>query len=260
MLSRLRWLGLETAAPETTRAFYDPLIPDRVDEVDPAVAALGDVETDATNENERGGTTRAADGEALVYRVGGGDPATRLVLRRPRSVPRGGLHTHYALSVPREEYDDWRAHLAADHPVAEHDFGSMRSLYVSDPDGNCVELAGVDVDGPGVDGVFEVVLEVRDLRRARAFYETWGYGVVDEGADRLRLSGPGATPDLELWEPRLGIADARGGVHVDLGVGTPDPAAAASTVRDRARLVERHGETRRVVDPDGHHVTLVAEG
>jgi len=243
VLTRLRWLGLESAALSAAGEFYDPLVPDRVDGPDPARAAVG---ADATA------------GDTLVYRVGG-DPATRLVLRRPRSVPRGGLHTHYALSVPRGEYDDWRTHLTADHPVAEHDFGGMQSLYVYDPDGNCVELAGVDVDGSGVDDVFEVVLEVRDRSRARAVYEAWNYEVVDEGDDRLRLSGPGETPDLELWEPRLGIADARGGVHVDLGFATPDPAGAAAAVKDPARHVETAGAVRRVVDPDGHHVVLVPE-
>ncbi len=242
MLSRLRWLGLETAVPDAARAFYDTVVTDRVEKPDPAAVA-GD---------ER-------PGDALVYRVGGGDPETRLVLRRPTATPRGGVHTHYALSVPESEYADWRAHLAADHPVVEHDFGAMRSLYVEDPDGHCLELAGTDVTGPGVDGVFEVVLEVRDIDRARGFYEDLGYERTDAGGDRLRLGGPGAMPDLELWEPRLGIADARGGLHVDLGVAAPDPAAVADVLADRARTVWRapDGDAVRVVDPDGHHLTVV---
>jgi catechol 2,3-dioxygenase-like lactoylglutathione lyase family enzyme len=241
VLDRLRWLGLEVTDRDAARAFYDPLLVDRVDEPDPA----GD-----------GDQTRT-DPRPLVYRVGGGDPETRLVLRRPDSVPRGGVHTHYALAVPEDEYADWRAHLAADHPVAEHDFGVLRSLYVDDPDGHCVELAGVDVAGPGVDGVFEVVLEVRDLARARSFYETLGYRGTDESDDRLRLAGPGETPDVELWEPRRGIAGARGGLHVDLGVAAPDPAAVATAVADAARRVDRPDGRVRVVDPDGHHLTVL---
>ncbi len=242
MFESLRWLGLETVDLDAARRFYDTLVPDRVEESDPAHAAA-----DGPDDTP---------GETAVYRVGGPDPATRLVLRRPASVPRGGVHTHYALSVPRDEYDDWRGHLAADHPVAEHDFGSMRSLYTYDPDGHCVELAGVDVDGPGVDGVFEVVLEVRDLGRARPFYEALGFDPVDEGRDRVRLSGPNGVPDLELWEPRLGIAGARGGLHVDLGLAASDPDAVVETVTGDARQVTETGAGVRVVDPDGHHLTV----
>jgi len=32
---------------------------------------------------------------------------TELRLQAPGSVPRGGLHTHYALTIPEREYDDW---------------------------------------------------------------------------------------------------------------------------------------------------------
>jgi len=243
VLDGLRWLGLETADLEAARRFYDTLVPDRVDEPDPARTAVGADET-----------TAGAD-ETAVYRVGGPDPPTRLVLRRPTAVPRGGVHTHYALSVPHGEYDDWRGHLAADHPVAEHDFGSMRSLYAYDPDGHCVELAGVDVDGPGVDGVFEVVLEVRDLARARRFYGALGFEPVDEGPDRVRLSGPNAVPDLELWEPRLGIAGARGGLHVDLGLSASTPEAVVAAL-EGARRVETLDDAVRLVDPDGHHLIV----
>ena len=248
MFDRLRWLGLETADLDAARQFYDTLVPDRVDEPDPA-RAVDDGDATAGDVTD--------DGAVAVYRVGGSDPATRLVLRRPTAVPRGGVHTHYALSVPRDEYDDWRGHLAADHPVAEHDFGSMRSLYTYDPDGHCVELAGVDVAGPGVDGVFEVVLEVRDLDRARSFYRSLGFEPTDDGGDRVRLSGPDAVPDLELWEPRLGIAGARGGLHVYLGLAAPDPGSVADTVRDDARRVTAVEEGVRVVDPDGHHLTVL---
>ena len=36
--------------------------------------------------------------------------------------------------------------------------------------------------------------------------------------------------ELELGEPQLGLADARGGVHADLGFETADPAAAADAI------------------------------
>ena len=206
-------------------------------------------------------------GTELAFSVG----ETELVVRRPTGVPRGGLHVHYAFTAPAAAYDDWLDRLAALDPE-EMRFGSSRSLYVDDPDDHCVEIGGTgegggDGDGEGDDsagdragappltGIFEAVLEVADLDRAEAFYRALGFEAVDRGAERrrVRLRGPF---DLELWEPQLGIADARGGVHVDLGVTTDDPAAAADAVADRACAVERRDEAALVVDPDGHRVTF----
>jgi hypothetical protein len=65
------------------------------------------------------------------------------------------------------------------------------------------------------------------------------------------------TLDLELWEPHLGLADARGGVHVDFGVEASDPTAVADRVREEAPAVERLEEGVRLRDPDGHHLSLV---
>ncbi|MFC6906358.1 VOC family protein [Halalkalicoccus tibetensis] len=193
---------------------------------------------------------RESDTE-LVFRAG----ETELVLRRPRAVPRGGLHTHYAFSTPPSEYDDWWARLEDLEPV-EHSFGSARSLYVDDPDDHCVEIGEAgDGEGSGLTGIFEVVLEVAELDRAEDFYTDLGFGVVDRGDERrrVRLAGP---MDLELWEPQLGLADARGGVHVDLGFGTADPDDAVANVRDRACAVERVDGGLRVLDPDGHSLTF----
>ena len=62
---------------------------------------------------------------------------------------------------------------------------------------------------------------------------------------------------LELWEPHLGIADARGGVHVDLGFETDEPAAALEAVRNRIGSLERESNENVVVrDPDGHFLTF----
>jgi len=196
------------------------------------------------------------------YQVG----ATTLVLREPSTVPRGGLHVHYALATPEDRYGDWLADLQRELDVVEFDFGSARSLYVDDPDGHCVEIG---TGGRGGDasltGVFEVALEVEDLARAEAFYESLGFDVVDrgDGRERTRLAGPMA---LELWEPQRGIADARGGVHADLRFETPDPGAAVDAVADRACSVETLGDdgadvvaARRVRDPDGHYLTFHGE-
>ncbi|WP_122091025.1 VOC family protein [Halalkalicoccus subterraneus] len=186
----------------------------------------------------------------VVFRAG----ETALILRRPIRVPRGGLHTHYAFSTPPAEYDDWWDSLE-DLDPDEHTFGSARSLYVDDPDDHCVEIGEGDGSGTGLTGIFEVVLEVADLERAEEFYTDLGFERTDRGSDRrrVRLAGP---MDLELWEPQLGLADARGGVHVDLGFETRDPQAAVEPVRERACAVESFDGALRVIDPDGHSLSF----
>jgi catechol-2,3-dioxygenase len=196
------------------------------------------------------------------YRVG----ETDLVLREPSTVPRGGLHVHYALSTPAARYDGWLADLDDQFDVVEFDFGSARSLYVDDPDGHCVEIGtGGEGGEESLTGVFEVALEVEDLARAETFYGDLGFDVVDrgDGRERTRLQGPMA---LELWEPQRGIADARGGVHADLRFEAPDPTAAAEAVADRACSVETVARSDgtgegayRVRDPDGHYLTFHTE-
>jgi catechol-2,3-dioxygenase len=223
MLSGLRWLGLEAKYLDRAVAFYrDTLGMDVQLEGDDEVAlAAGD---------------------------------TDLVLRRPSGVPRGGLHTHFAFSIPASEYDDWWDSLSAEHDLDEFVFGEARSLYLYDPDGNCVELGQTTVAGPGIDGVFEVVLEVTDLDRAESFYRALGFDPVDRGENRtrVRLQGPMA---LELWEPHLGLADARGGVHVDLGF-EGDPEAVREAIGEAACAVEEADDGVRILDPDGHYLTV----
>lgn len=182
---------------------------------------------------------------------------TDLVLRRPSGVPRGGLHTHYALSVPSGGYDDWWERLSATFDLHEETFGPVRSLYFYDTEGNCVELMGSDDgDGATVTGLVEVVLEVESLDRAEAFYRALGMEVVDRGGDRTRIRLSAGPFDFELWEPHLGLADARGGVHVDLGI-SGDVDGALEAVGDEALSVERLDDGGvRVRDPDGHYLTF----
>jgi catechol 2,3-dioxygenase-like lactoylglutathione lyase family enzyme len=224
MLDSLAWLALETKDLDRARTFY-------ADHLDLQVRAVTD--------------------SALRFAAGDVD----FVVRRPTAVPRGGVHTHFAFSIPAGEYDDWWNRLDADFDMEEHRFGSVRSLYLYDPDGHCVELGQRDVAGPGIDGIFEIVLEVADLDRAEAFYRDLGLSVMDrgDGRRRVRLTGP---VDLELWEPQLGIADARGGVHVDVGFTSPDPDAAVDAVADRVQSVATVENGRRFRDPDGHVVTV----
>lgn len=223
MLASLRWLALEAKSLPSAREFYEGALDLRVVE-----------------ERE----------QEVVYAAG----EDRLLLRRPTAVPRGGVHTHYAFSTPRDRYAAWRDRLSAEFDLVEHSFGSATSLYLYDPDGNCVEIAGVDEAGPDVTGIFEVVLEVADLARAESFYRDLGFEPVDRGDERrrVRLGGP---VDLELWEPQLGIADARGGLHVALGF-DGDADAAVEAVGNRARAVVDLPDGIRLQDRDGHWLTV----
>ncbi len=62
---------------------------------------------------------------------------------------RGGSHVHYAMHLPGERYDDAVATLRGrGAEVAEHRFpgaDDSRAAYVTDPDGNVVELWTWDV-------------------------------------------------------------------------------------------------------------------
>jgi catechol 2,3-dioxygenase-like lactoylglutathione lyase family enzyme len=204
---------------------------------------------------------RESDTE-MAFRVGD----TTLRLRRPTAVPRGGLHVHYAFTTPEPAYDDWAARLA-DLAPAEHQFGAYRSLYVDDPDDHCVEIGGIGddeprtsagTDAPPLTGIFEVVLEVAELAAAESRYVALGFEVVDRGEERrrVRLRGPF---DLELWEPQLGLADARGGVHVDLGLRTDDPDAAAAALGDDVVTRESVDGGVRLREADGHWLTFLAD-
>lgn len=64
---------------------------------------------------------------------------------------RGGAHVHFALRIPHDSIDDWQARLeATGAPVTRFDFDNgNRSVYIDDPDGNCVELMDAVVDWSG---------------------------------------------------------------------------------------------------------------
>lgn len=228
MRSGLRWLALEVKSLDRARQFY---------------TSTFDLPVSAETDDE------------VVLDVGG----TNLVLRRPRSIPRGGLHTHYAFSAPLDELDVWRDRLTEEFDLVEHQFGSYTSLYLFDPDGHCVEIGGIDEGGRGLTGIFEVVFEVEQLDTAEAFYRELGYEPVDRGSKRRRVRLDAGSFDLELWEPQLGLADARGGVHLDLGISIEDPEETADRLAAQARQVERLDEGYRVRDPDGHSLTFVPD-
>jgi catechol-2,3-dioxygenase len=225
MLDELAWLSLEVLDADRATAFYREAF-----DLEPT---------------QRGSTT--------VLPIG--DQELRLV--EPGAIPRGGLHVHFAMATPPDRYDDWLARLDGRYDLVEHEFGSSRSLYLDDPDGHCVEIGSVG-DSDSADpltGIFEVVLEVEDLERSASFYTELGFTVVDRGAERprLRLTGP---MDLELWEPHRGLADARGGVHVDLGFHSNATGPLPDRVHEQAQSVEATDEGHRIRDPDGHSLTI----
>ncbi|WP_276272114.1 VOC family protein [Haloarcula litorea] len=228
MLSTPEWLTLEVKYTDRMTAFYDAFL-----------------ELDVQRETA----------DAAVLTAG----ETELRLQSPGPVPRGGLHTHYALTVPEREYDDWYDRLDERFDLVEETFGDARSLYFYDPEGNCVELGERRSSGSGVTGLFELVLEVEQLDAAVEFYRSLGFELVDDGRDEGRVRLTTGELDLELWAPRLGIADARGGVHVDFGVAADDPRSIADGVADEARAVTSVDEGVRVRDPDGHYLTLVGD-
>jgi catechol 2,3-dioxygenase-like lactoylglutathione lyase family enzyme len=231
MLEACRWLALEVKDPDRIASFY-------TDHLDVPIVA-------------------ESDGEIAVDV--GGDAELRF--RRPDGVPRGGLHTHYALSCPADAYELWWDRLEKEFDLQEVEFGNMRALYFYDPVGNCVEIGGTDdvrnVDEPSLSGIFEIVFEVESLPDAEAFYTDLGFEVVDSGDSRTRTRLTTGPFDIELWEPHLGLADARGGVHVDVGIESDDPAAVADSVGDRVRKRESVDGGVRIRDPDGHYLTLL---
>jgi catechol-2,3-dioxygenase len=92
-------------------------------------------------------------------------------------------------------------------------------------------------DSPAVSGISELVLEVEDLERARAFYrdvlgfEETLYGEGREGRYWYLI---GKTARLGLWTPQVGLAGGRGGSHVHFAFHVPDD--------EVDRLLERIGE------------------
>jgi catechol-2,3-dioxygenase len=262
MLTALRRLGLEVADLDSARAFYEERLG--------LAPQTGDGDAASTD-------TGAEAVSAVDYAVG----ATTLRLRRPTDRPRGGVHTHYAFATTPAAYSQWVQRLADLDPV-EFSFGTTDSLYVDDPAGHCVEIGSVDRSGAGahepggsdgtgegddpatgaappLTGIFEVVLEVIDLAAAEERYRRLGFEVVDRGDERrrVRLSGP---VDLELWEPQLGIADGRGGLHVDLAFETTNPDAAVEAGAPWRTGPYPVDGGLRVVDDDGHVLTFLRPG
>ena len=119
--------------------------------------------------------------------------------------------------------------------------------------------------GIPVRGVNELVLEVVDLDAAERFYtEILGLAVVGRWEDSGRVwLMAGERTRIGLWQPQLGIANGRGGVHVHYAMHLEDDHFDDAVERLRGHgyepeLVsfedEGRGRAAYVSDPDGNVV------
>ena len=120
-------------------------------------------------------------------------------------------------------------------------------------------------NGIPVTGVNELVLEVVDPDEAERFYaQVLGFPVIARWEDSGRIwLMAGERTRLGLWQPQLGIANGRGGVHVHYALHLPEEQFEAAVERLRGHgyepeLVsfedEGHGRAAYVNDPDGNVV------
>jgi catechol 2,3-dioxygenase-like lactoylglutathione lyase family enzyme len=119
-------------------------------------------------------------------------------------------------------------------------------------------------DPPAVSGISELVLEVADLDRARAFYrDVLGFEetLYGEGREGRYWYLVGDAARLGLWTPQVGLAGGRGGAHVHFAFHVPDEEVdrLLERVADRGAEVEGPiqlgpGRAIYVTDPDGNVV------
>ena len=119
--------------------------------------------------------------------------------------------------------------------------------------------------GIPVTGASELVLEVLDLEQAERFYsDVLGFPVVerwDEGGRVWLMAG--TRTRIGLLRPQVGIAKARGGLHVHYAMHVDDADFDAAVERLRAKGCETEvvsfadddrGRALYVTDPDGNVV------
>lgn len=229
-IDHLAWLALETSSPRASVDFYDRLVGFPLTDPDSLSGPEG----------------------LVAFRVG----EDVLGFRSPEADPRGGRHTHFAVTINPAGYDPLLERFERHGRVTERRFGANRSMYMLDPAGHVVEFGERPAVEAAYGGIFEVVFEVTDLDRATQRYRRLGFEPVDRGEDRprIRLRGPF---DLELWEPHRGIGGGRGGAGVELGLGTPDPVAALEALGVDPSEADARGDGLAWVDPDGHRLVFV---
>lgn len=222
VIRSLAWLGLAVEQLRTSRAFYEPLLgePDR----------------------EHG---------ELRFSVA----ESELRLKPPGADPAGGEHVHFAFSTGPPGYERFKQRLEARGPIEEHDLSVYHSVYAFDPDDHCVEFADREEHGTDIASLFEIVLEVEDLDGALDWYRQFDPRVMDRGEQRRRVRLDMGPFELELWEPQRGLAGARPGRSVDLGLAVGDPQAIVDDIAENDLTETEAG--LRITDPDGHLLTFV---
>jgi catechol 2,3-dioxygenase-like lactoylglutathione lyase family enzyme len=117
---------------------------------------------------------------------------------------------------------------------------------------------------PPVSGISELVLEVSDLERARAFYrDVLGFEetLYGEGRDDRYWYLVGDSARLGLWTPQTGLAGGRGGAHVHFAFRVEDSAIEVLLERISNAGAKLEGPVQLgpgraiyVTDPDGNVV------
>ena len=118
-----------------------------------------------------------------------------------------------------------------------------------------------------VQGVNELVVEVRDLVEAERFYtEVLGFPVIGRWTgDREAVWVLAGTTRIGLWRPQIGISRGRGGMHVHyaMRVAEDDYADVVRKLREQGAKVDEvtfgtdaevKARSAYVEDPDGHIV------
>ncbi|MFC2085759.1 ring-cleaving dioxygenase [Bacteroidota bacterium] len=173
----------------------------------------------------------------LYYGDGGGSPGTILTFFPWEHSPAGragvGMVTHTAFSIPPAAIDYWVGRFADQG----YDFVSPLErlgqvvIGINAPDGLALELVGDPeveslagwADGPtepahAIRAFHSATLSVRDFDFLQGlFSETFGYSLVVEGGDRIRLAAPGNEigrhVDLVIDRERVLQRAGRGTIH-----------------------------------------------
>jgi SAM-dependent methyltransferase len=183
---------------------------------------------------------RWAEREAIWVMAG---DRTRIGLWRPQvgiAGGRGGEHVHFALHLAERDFDTAVARLreAGFDPYVQERRRSSKSVYVDDPDGNCVELWTQDVAEylPHFDRTAAAWDASYDAPTVRGHWQRARL----EAAARLVGEGPGALLEVGVGSGRLLAALAARGWDV-AGV----DAAPQMVELTRARVPEARMEVAR---------------
>jgi len=225
MLTGLDWLALEAKYLEVAGTFYEETF---------------------------GLTCRERGADELVFAAGDTD----LVLRRPAALPRAGSTRTLRSRSPRPS--------TTTGGTASTTTTTSRRRALAPPDrSTCtIPMATASNSVNRTSRGRESTASSRSSSRSRISSARRPSTRISDSKRSTRATTESASDSTGRWpsssgEPHLGIADARGGVHVDLGFETDEPAAALEAVRNRIGSLERESNENVVVrDPDGHFLTF----